>query len=198
MNKFNESEFVDVCQTLNVEQCISEVELECSRISFFNRMKNFVESDRRGEVVFCVIRPNGRIITTACADYPENIYRIPTGGLGHSEDVIKAVRREVMEELGIDIEIIGFAGVLKIRLKYGDDSVMFYSYLFILKEVGGKLLEDALDNEISQVKEVDVEGLRQVIESLYNAPGSWNDWGKFRHITSKAILSFLLKAEKII
>jgi 8-oxo-dGTP diphosphatase len=196
MNKFNEKEFADICEAFNVRPCISEVELEYSRISFFNRMKNFVENDRRGEVVFCVIRPNGKIITTAGADYPENIYRIPTGGLGYGEDIIKAVYREVREELGIDVEIIGFPGVLKIKLKHGHDSVMFYSYLFILKEVGGRLLEDALDDEISRIKEVDIEGLRQVVESLYNAPGSWADWGKFRYITSNAILSFLLKEHK--
>lgn len=191
MNEFNEREFADICGAFNVKPCISEVELECSRIGFFNRMKNFVENDRRGEVVFCVVRPNGRIITTAGADYPENIYRIPTGGLGYGEDIIKAVHREVMEELGIDVEITEFAGALKIKLKHGHDSVMFYSYLFILKEVGGRLLEDALDDEISRIKEVDIGGLRWVVESLYNAPGSWDNWGKFRYTTSRAILSFL-------
>jgi len=173
--------------------------IEFTNGDYFNRMKKLVENDRIGEVVFCVIRPNGKIITVTCEEYPEGIYRIPSGGIGYNEDVIDALFREVKEELGIDVEIVDSIGVLKIEFCYKNqetseyETVNFYSYLFILREIGGNLLSDALDNEISGVREVDLKGLEEIVESLNNIEGKWRDWGKFRYITSKAILNYFKK-----
>ena len=68
---------------------------------------------------------------------------------------------------------------------------MFYSYLFILKEVGGRLLEDASDDEVSEVKEADLHELQHIVHSLNNLEGSWSNWGKFRYETTNAILKYL-------
>ena len=74
---------------------------------------------------------------------------------------------------------------------------MFYSYLFILRETGGRLLVDASDDEISEVKEVDISGLESIVDNLADIKGKWNDWGRFRYVSSKAILVCLKKnAEK--
>jgi len=197
MNKFDKKEFMDICRRLNAKPRIEEVILEYSGASFYNKMKDSVARDRRGEVVFCVIRPDGRIITITCAEYPQGIYRIPTGGIGYGEDIIKAVYREIKEELGIDADITDFAGVIKIQFRHGDDSTMFYSYIFILKETGGRLLLDANDDEISEVKEVNIDGLQVITESLSNIPGKWNDWGRFRYVTSNAVLNYLRNMEDI-
>lgn len=189
------------------EEC-KEEKIRFINSDFFLRMKGLVENDRKGEVVFCVIRPNGKIITTRCKDYPMGIYRIPTGGIGHDEDIINALFREVKEELGLDVEILRYIGVLKIQFLYKEeyddgsnndkeDKVYFYSYLFLLKEVSGVLLTEALDDEISEVKEVNISELREVVESLNNIEGRWRDWGKFRHITSKAILDYLVSSKII-
>lgn len=191
MNKFDEKEFSEICAKLKSRPLIEEVTIIYSNSSFFNKVKDSVENDRRGEVVFCVIRPDGRIITITCDEYPEGIYRIPTGGISYGEDIIEAVFREVKEELGLNVVIDRFVGVLKIKFEFKDDSVMFYSYIFILRETGGRLLLDAIDDEISEVREVDIEGLETMVDSLYNIPGKWNDWGKFRYQTSKAVLEYL-------
>lgn len=191
MNYFNEKEFNDICSKFNTVPRIMERTIRYSSSSFFNRMKRSVQNDRRGEVVFCVIRPNGKIITTTCEEYPQGIYRIPTGGIGHNEDIVKAVFRETMEELGLHTEVFKFIGAIKIRFEHQGDHVMFYSYLFILKETGGRLLVDASDDEISEVKEVDIDGLEQVVNSLGSITGRWSDWGKFRYVTTNAILEYL-------
>lgn len=191
MNEFNEKEFMDLCSKLNIEPLVEEKTIRYSESSFFNRMKRSIQKDRRGEVVFCVIRPDGKIITTTCKEYPKGIYRIPTGGIGHKEDIIKAVFRETMEELGLQTEIKKFIGAIKIRFEHGDDHVMFYSYLFILNETGGRLLADASDDEISEVREVDIDGLEKVADSLANITGKWSDWGKFRYLTTNAVLNYL-------
>jgi len=191
MNVFNETEFRDLCKRLGSEGAIRDVTVRYPTPRYFNRVRHFVRHDRRGEVVFCVIRPDGKIIMTRRDDYPENIYRIPTGGIGYGEDVTDAVFREVREELGLDVRIRDFAGVVRIRFEYENESVMFYSYIFILDEIGGRLLVDASDDEISEIKEVDLEEFERLVLSLGNIGGKWQDWGKFRYVTSNAVLNYL-------
>ena len=142
MNVFNRSEYEKICEKMSTKGQITDVTVRYAISSYFNRIKNMVQWDRRGEVVFCVVRPNGRIIATTCSDYPDGIYRIPTGGIGHNEDIIEAVFREAKEELGLVVRIRDFAGVIRIRFEHADEFVMFYSYIFILDETGGILLKD--------------------------------------------------------
>jgi len=191
MNVFNEAEFWDICTKLGANGTIKDVTVRYDTPGYFNRIKSMVHRDRRGEVVFCVIRPDGKLITTTCKEYPEGIYRIPTGGIGHNEDILNAVYREVREELGLDVQIRSFAGVIRIRFEYKDESIMFYSYIFILNETGGRLLEDASDDEISGVKEADLDELERIVEALGSISGKWHDWGSFRYITSNAVLRYL-------
>lgn len=191
MNAFNEKEFLAICDKLGTTPRIEEVTIEYETDSYFNKVKDAVATDRRGEVVFCVIRPNGKIITVTCEDYPKGIFRIPTGGIGHEEDILEAVFRETREELGLETEIMEFAGVLKIRFQHKEEAVMFYSYLFILREKGGRLLEDASDDEVSQVREVDMTELELTARGLLNLKGRWSDWGRFRYETTNAVLEFL-------
>jgi len=190
MNLFNEAEFLDICGKLKTEASIKDVAIRYSAPGYFNRIKNMIQRDRRGEVVFCVIRPTGKAITVTCAEYPENIYRIPTGGISHGEDILEAVFREVREELGLEAEIRAFPGVIRTRFEYEEEYVMFYSYVFILDETGGRLLEDASDDEVSGIREVDRDGLRRTARSLYELKGKWQDWGKFRYITTNAVLQW--------
>lgn len=191
MNIFNEKEFFEICTKLNTDARIDDIVIRYANSSFFNKIRSSVQRDRRGEVVFCVIRPGGKIVAITCEEYPKGIFRIPTGGIGHKEDIISAVHREVREELGLEVEIRRFAGVLRIRFEHGKNHVMFYSYIFILDEKGGRLLLDASDDEISEVREVGLDGLEEIVGSLDKIEGKWSDWGKFRYETSNAVLQYL-------
>ena len=195
MNIFNEAEYLDICKKMGSTGNITDVTIRYDMPGYFNRIKNAVQYDRRGEVVFCVVRPNGKLIAITCRDYPENIYRIPTGGIGHNEDIIQAVLREEKEELGLDVRIRSFGGVIRIRFEHGNDHVMFYSYLFILEEIGGRLLEDASDDEISGIREVDLKELKDIVRSLKEIKGKWHDWGQFRYVTTNAALLYLEASE---
>lgn len=190
MNTFNDGEFQKISSEFNTEPIQKEIVIEYSTSGFFGKVKKSVLSDRRGEVAFCVIRPNGKIITVTCEEYPKGIFRIPTGGIGHKEDIIEAVHREAKEELGLDTRIESFLGVLKIKFVYDNESVMFYSYLFVLKELGGRLLEDATDNEVSEVREVNLTELQEIADFLLAIEGKWNDWGRFRFETTNAFLKY--------
>ena len=192
MYLFNEDEFKYICKQFKSDNAaVKDVTIRYASPNYFNRLKSVVQRDRRGEVVFCVIRPNGRIITVTCGDYPENIYRIPTGGIGHREDILEAIFREVKEELGLEVRIRDFAGVVRIRFEHESESVMFYSYIFILDETGGRLLEDASDDEIGSVREADLEELERIVANLGQLNGKWQDWGRFRQVTTGAVFDFL-------
>jgi ADP-ribose pyrophosphatase YjhB (NUDIX family) len=195
VNLFNEEEFFYICDKLQTDPSITDVTIRYGSPSYFNRIRSVVQRDRIGEVVFCVIRPNGKIILTRCKYYPENIYRIPTGGIGHDERVMEAIFREVKEELGLEVRIRAFLGVIRIRFEHGNEHTMFYSYIFILDEIGGRLMEDASDDEISEIVEADIEQLEPMVNSLNEIKGKWHDWGKFRYITSNAVLTYLLKTQ---
>jgi 8-oxo-dGTP diphosphatase len=188
---FDMDEFMTITQKYNQNAFIKEVELECSHRSFFDKMKKSVEKDRRGEIVFCVVRPDGEIITITCEEYPEGVFRIPTGGINYGENITEGVHREVMEELGLVSEISNFAGALKIKIMFNDEYVFFYSYIFIMLEVSGNLLIDATDKEVSEVKTVRLSELKHVADKLLNIGGVWHDWGQFRYITTRAVYDFL-------
>jgi hypothetical protein len=62
-----------------------------------------------------------------------------------------------------------------------------------MKETGGKLLTDATDDEVSKVNEVDIDTLFEVADNLSNITGKWQDWGKFRYVTTNAVARCLKK-----
>lgn len=193
MKTFDEKEFEEIKNKFNKKAYLRNITIKCIGSSFFTKMKKSAANNRRGEVVFCVIRPNGKIVTITRDVYPAGIFRIPSGGVAYGEDITEAVSREVKEELGIDIEITGFPGAFIIRFEYEKESTMFFSYLFILKETKGRLLIDASDDEISEVKEAGMEEFEAIVSRLRDIEGEWRDWGRFRYETSNAIMEYLKK-----
>lgn len=187
MNEFSKEKLIKIQEELQIEGIQKEVTIEYKNNSFVQRMKDMVRKDRHGEVVFGVIRPNGKIIAVTCKEYPKGIFRIPTGGINFGEDVIEAVQREVMEELGLKAKIVDFGGVLKVKFKAKEEQEMFYCYLFLLEEQSGRLLMDATDAEVSEVIEADSDTLLNIANKLENIDGKWSDWGKFRYLTTAAI-----------
>lgn len=194
---FNQEEFLDICKAFKSSALVKDVEIKYESNSYFNLLRASTRKNRRGEVVFGVRRPSGRIITVTNKDYPKGIFRIPTGGINYGEDIIKALYREIKEELGLEVEVSEFAGVLKIKLSHRDESFMFYSYIFILNELSGNLLEDASDDEVSEVLEVDLQGLLKVATDLGEINGRWSDWGKFRQATTQAVYNQLKNASDV-
>jgi len=158
---------------------------------FWRRARELVRRDRFGEVVFAVERPGGRMLTVTSREYPDGIFRVPTGGIAYGEDILAAVHREVREELGLAVSVERFLGVLAFRIRHEDDSFPFYSFLFHLRETGGRLLEDATDDEVAGVLEADVTQLEALAGRLLAIRPDWRDWGRFRHETTHAFVPYL-------
>ncbi len=176
---------------------IRSLEIPYENGHFWRRARDLVRRDRFGEAVFAVERRDGRIIAITSAEYPEGIFRIPTGGISHGEDVLDAVHREVKEELGLETAMERFLGVLCITFTHGGRSFPFYSFLFHMREISGNLLEDATDAEVSAVMEVEPEELENIAGRLLRIKEEWRDWGRFRYATTHEIAAYLMNRQTV-
>ncbi len=192
MDSVKKDEFLSICNKFRCESNIKEVFLEYEDKFFFNKMKHKIEKKAKiGEVVFGVFRKNGKVITVRSQDYPNNIFRIPSGGIKPNENVLDALYREVGEELGLKVEIREFLGVINYHFKHKLDAIDFFSYMFILDEKSGNLLIDSTDDEVCEIIEADFPKLLEITNILHNISGSWQDWGHFRYESTNAILRYM-------
>jgi ADP-ribose pyrophosphatase YjhB (NUDIX family) len=64
--------------------------------------------ERRHDVTFFVFDPNERLALIQKPSYPSGIWRPPGGGVRADEPFEDGVRREALEELGVEIELERF------------------------------------------------------------------------------------------
>lgn len=187
----NLSEFESIRQKFGGCSKLQQSVVEYSNERFFQSRQAAYRSERRGEVVFVVERPSGSFVVTRMSEYPEGIYRLPSGGISYGEDVVDALNREICEELGIKTEIVSFLGLIEYSIRHKIETASFSSYVFHVKEIGGRILLDAQDNEISSFKEVSIHQLSNVSKRLRVIEDSWRDWGHFRAIVIDFVVGCL-------
>lgn len=141
-------------------------------------------TDRRGEVVFGVERPNGKVIVTRARDYAPGIFRLPSGGIDPGETATAALAREVHEELGLSVSIVAFYGLVLFRFRFEGEERLFPSYIFHVRETDGRLMADATDREVAGYIEVDRAGLRDLAQRLSVLGGDIGPWGRNRAATT--------------
>lgn len=146
---------------------------------------------RRGEVGMVIVNPAGKVLTHTKSFYPAGIFRIPTGGIGHDERVLDALRREVWEETGLEAEVQRLLAVLEYRFTGDAREVRFATYLFLLRADGREpRLQDA-NERIAAFRQDDIAGLRRIAEQLEGLSGDWNDWGRFRAVAHRVAAEVL-------
>jgi len=145
--------------------------------------------NRAAEVAMAIRRPNGRFLLQTKDNYPNDTFRLPTGGVMRGEAIEHALLRETHEETSLDVEVSRFAAVLTYRAENARQA--FASYLFILEEQGGTL--QTIDNTegISGWLEADVAALDNAAERLRSCSGSWRSWGQFRALVLDALKDVL-------
>lgn len=180
LEHFVETEYKELSEKYNPEASIKKVNLNFANEKFFNDFKKTIDTDRRGEVGFLLKRKNGKYVVVRSKKYPKYVYRIPTGGIRFSESALDALYREVREELGVEFEVETFKGIIEYEIKYQDEIIKFYSYLFGINEISGKLIEDATEDEISDYREIGIRELNDMASRLINIEGAWKDWCGFR------------------
>ena len=77
-----------------------------------------------------------------------NYYKLPGGGIEESEDKIEAFRRECVEEIGSDVEVIKELGPI---VEYRSESSLIQtSYCYVGKVVGERKASAFTEHELSQ------------------------------------------------
>ncbi len=146
--------------------------------------------DRYGEVCMVIRRLNGRLLTMKKIFYPSDAYRLLTGGINHQESIFDALLRETHEETGLTTHTESFLAAAAYRTTDGGDEPVFYTFAFLLNEVGGTLGVLDEDEHVEAFREIEPRELPTIaahlaeLQSPYSRAisGNWSDWGKFRAV----------------
>ncbi len=152
------------------------------------------KTDRYGEVCMVIRRPNGHLLTMTKTYYPRQAYRLLTGGINHGETVLDALLRETQEETGLEVIVRHFLVAVAYQLP-GESTPAFYTFAFLLDEIGGTL--GAIDDgeEVEDFREITLEELPALAQRLHITQadnsdmiaGNWGDWGHFRAVIHELV-----------
>ncbi len=135
---------------------------------------------RRGEVILIVPRGNGNVLLHTKPHYPDDVYRLPTGGIHPEEEAGRAARRESYEEIGYKPDELRLLGILDNVFTVGSKSYTYPSYVFRTPEYLSTPEPTDSDELISGFRDGDADELRAIGLYLNSLPGSWREWGRFR------------------
>jgi 8-oxo-dGTP pyrophosphatase MutT (NUDIX family) len=157
--------------------------------------------DRFAEVCMVIRRRNGKLPLSIKTFYPRGAYRLPTGGIHHGERILDALRRETMEETGLETETKRFLAWITYRpVSTPAGPPLFHTFAFLLDEVSGQFHTSDLEEQIEEWIEVDPSTLGEVADRLdrigsepsKDIGGDWADWGHFRAIVHRVVHEELL------
>lgn len=146
--------------------------------SFGDWVKRLVR--RHGEVVLVVPRGSGRILLHTKPNYPEGVFRLPTGGIRPGEQVGRAARRESYEELGFKPKTLWLLGILDNVFVVNERTLTYPSYIFRTEEYSRIPKPTDPGEAISGFGDVNAAELRAVGWQLASLTGAWREWGAFR------------------
>ncbi len=152
-------------------------------------------TDRFGEVCMVVRRPDGKLLTMKKTLYPPGAYRLLTGGINHGERVLDALLRETYEKTSLAVTITRFLAAAAYHIGSTDTVPVFYTFAFLLDEVGGSLSvvdEKERVEAFREVKPADLPAMADYLDGMgtdYSGEiaGDWRDWGRFRAVIHKMV-----------
>ncbi len=161
------------------------------------------QTDRYGEVCMVVRRKNGRILTMKKTFYPENAYRLLTGGIHHGEPIFTALLRETQEETSLEVSVERFLAVAAYKTSTTGETPAFYTFAFLLNERAGTLNVLDEDEQVEGFREILPEELperAEFLEHIQAQPsqaihGNWRDWGHFRAVMHRLVWQALTSPE---
>ncbi len=141
-------------------------------------------------------RRNGKLPLSIKTFYPRGAYRLPTGGIHHGERILDALRRETMEETGLETQTKRFLAWITYRpVSAPDGPPLFHTFAFLLDEVSGQFHTSDVEEQIEEWIEVEPRALSDVADRLdriasepsRDIGGDWADWGHFRAIVHRVV-----------
>ncbi|MCY4521438.1 MAG: NUDIX hydrolase [Caldilineaceae bacterium] len=160
--------------------------------------QNLLRDGRVAEVCYLLYRgqPQTGVLLHTKSYYPEQAYRLPTGGLAPGEDPVAGVVREVAEETGLEVRdqpaglrtgcIADFAGLLTYGFRHRrlEREFTFASFMFAIQAPRG--MEPQVVDETEQIAgwmwclPDDLHQVATDLCALKKRTPEWADWGRFR------------------
>jgi ADP-ribose pyrophosphatase YjhB (NUDIX family) len=107
--------------------------------------------ERRHDVTFFVFDPGERLALIQKPSYPPGIWRPPGGGVRADERFEDGVRREALEELGVEIELERFLVATEARFRHGEETIDWRTLVFSARTEAEEL--DPIDRyEIAEAR----------------------------------------------
>ncbi len=153
--------------------------------------KLVIKSNRRGEVVLAIRRPDGQVLLHTKRFYPLDIYRLPSGGVHPGEAVLAGAMREAKEETGLDVTVERFVGVVEYEFSHGQQRLPFVSYVFVMRAGADAPINQDPNEQIADFRYVSPVEIRQVAAQLRALPPDWSDWGTFRALPHDMVADVL-------
>ena len=160
--------------------------------------QNLLRDGRAAEICYLLYRgqPGTGILLHTKSYYPEQAYRLPTGGLAPGEDPVAGVVREVAEETGLEVReesagsrtgcIADFAGLLTYSFRHLqlEREFTFASFMFAIQAPDD--MEPQVIDETEQIAgwvwcpPDDLHRVAANLCGLKDSTPDWADWGCFR------------------
>lgn len=121
-------------------------------------------------------------------------HKLPGGGIDEGEEIIQALERELMEEVGCKAEIVAELGTVVEYRNYDDGGLKQMSYCYIAKQVGDQADSALEEGELEKgMFEVKAKNIDEAIALLTNDRPD-NLEGKF---IQKRDITFLKAAKQV-
>jgi 8-oxo-dGTP pyrophosphatase MutT (NUDIX family) len=152
---------------------------------------------REAEVIFVLRRSPDEVLLINKNVYPENTFRLPTGGVEQGETPLAAAIREIHEETGYRVTDPGLLGVVDYTLHWPElGGARFVSYVFMADTPPDHTPVPA-DGEIDGFRWVQTRELSHVASHLRSLPQDWVYWGRFRAVSYDFIQSAIMQYNDI-
>lgn len=148
---------------------------------------------RRGEVLFVLPRPGGLLLHRK-PHYPQDCFRLLTGGIERGESVAAAIAREPEEEVGLSLPVRRYVALLSYDVRLGQEHFPWVTHIFLLP-FSDAPLRPSHDGEIEEIRVLPLNALAAVADLLDRLPEPWQDWGRFRAFAHRLVLSHVRPEE---
>jgi len=138
------------------------------------------KTNRRGEVVLAIQRPDRKVLLHTKRFYPQGVFRLPTGGVHPGESVVAAAERETKEETSLAVLVDRFLGMIEYEFHHQGRRMYFVSYVCLVQADDSRPRPADTGEQITGLKYVVPTDIRRVAGELRSLPAQWSAWGAFR------------------